>query len=102
MAERFEEGDMILIPCESQVGAFPHELVILVNTGERQFLGFVRKQHTLTKEGKDYLYGQVKRIGPSTMQVKTRASFFTTASGMTELPARWIEENARRQEEQVA
>ena len=94
----FTEGSWIYIPCASEQGGFPDERVILIDTGEKQYAGFVDRRHLRTIDGQEYLMARVIKVSGSTARVKTPASFFTAAAGSPVLPVEWMNQHVQQHE----
>ena len=97
MAAEFKKGEIILIPCETQPGAFPYELLVTIDTGEKRLSGFVQVQYILDSGAGKHLKALVVDVKPSTITVRMPGSFFTAASGTTGFPVTWMREHVEAQ-----
>ncbi len=79
----FKEGDLVGVPCSVQLGPFPDELLIAVETAEGPLSGFVKKTNIQMTDGEHGIVkGSVVRVGHDSITVKLFGSFFTTALGV--------------------
>lgn len=77
------EGDLVGVPCTIQLGPFPDEKLITVQTHEGPLSGFV-KVGNLQSDDDEHgrVKGAVVRVSPDTITVRLFGSFFTTALGV--------------------
>lgn len=79
----FKEGDLVGVPCSIQLGPFPHEKLITVETPQGLLSGFVQETELAQKDDKRGLVkGRVMHIGRDSVTVRLFGSFFTTAMGL--------------------
>lgn len=84
------EGTLVKIPCRIQQGAFPGEYLITFNADNKEISGFVREENIQkTGNSEGLIEGKVilKESGQVTLQIQ--GSFFTGASGKTEVSSSW-------------
>jgi hypothetical protein len=79
----FETRDLVGIPCEIALGAFPHERWIQIETEEGPFIGLVEKEGNLqTSDDKQGLVmGIVINSSAESVTVKLFGSFVRSALG---------------------
>jgi hypothetical protein len=79
----FKEGDLVGVPCSIQLGPFPDERLIAVETEDGPLAGFVRSSNLQTSDGQHGLVrGAVIDVSRDSITVKLFGSFFTTALGL--------------------
>lgn len=79
----FSEGDVVGVPCTIQLGPFPDEKLITVETIEGPISGFVKVSNlTINDEESGIVPGTVVAVSSDYITVKIAASFFTTAQGV--------------------
>lgn len=89
----FKPGQRVNIPCETQPGAFPDELLITIATDQGVVSGFVKNDHLIEHEGRFYVRGEVVEASPDSVKVRIPGSFFTTAAGLTTASSGWATTN---------
>jgi hypothetical protein len=78
----FKEGDLVGVPCSIQLGPFPDERLIAVETEDGPLSGFVKSANLQTADGEHGLVrGAVVDASSDSIVVRLFGSFFTTALG---------------------
>jgi hypothetical protein len=78
-------GDLVRVPCSIQLGPFPDELLVTVETEDGPISGFVKQGNLeVSDPGQDhgYVKGTVVATAPESIRVQLFGSFFTTALGI--------------------
>lgn len=85
---RFEPGQMVYIPCKVTSGAFPHELLVTLDTKDGPVSGFVSEEILRNvRDDQAEIIAKVKETKDDTVTVWIRGHFFTT-TGLAYLPQR--------------
>ena len=90
----FEEGQYVSIPCTVQSGMLPNERLVIVETKDGSYSGFVPKdcfwQNGNRREG--YIPGIIKNVQGNTYTLGLPGEWFI--SGIMDFTVDWIQENA--------
>jgi hypothetical protein len=80
----FTEGELVGVPCTIQLGPFPDERLVTVESREGLLSGFVKQQNLRVTDDEDHglVKGLVIKIAGDSVTVQLFGSFFTTALGM--------------------
>ena len=80
----FKEGELVGVPCTIQLGPFPDEKLITVETEDGPLSGFVKQANLLVTDDNSHgcVKGVVVESSTDSITVKLFGSFFTTALGM--------------------
>ena len=82
-AMTFKRGELIGVPCSIQLGPFPDERLVTVETDAGIISGFVKEDNLETSDGERGLVkGTVVDATDDSITVKLFGSFFTTAQGV--------------------
>lgn len=88
---KFTPGESILIRCEVQRGAFPHEMLVTFETADGPISGFVRSDSVKNiQDHEGFIPAIVKSVTADTVAVVVRGSFFTT-TGLAYLKRDWAD-----------
>lgn len=88
-----ERGQLIAIPCKVFPGAFNHEVMVIIDTLEREVSGFVRRDELVRVEDDiGYVKGRIVDVTTDTITVILKGSFFTT-TGLAEFSPEWAKSN---------
>lgn len=92
----FRAGELVLIPCDIQRGAFPDEFLITLDSETGIISGFVRVDDVFDiKEETGYIKGMVREVTDTIITVWVRGSFFTT-TGLADLSHEWAKSHLQR------
>ncbi len=79
----FKEGELVGVPCAIQLGPFPDERLITVETQDGLLSGFVKQGNLRpTDDEHGFVKGLLVGVSKDSVTVKLFGSFFTTALGM--------------------
>jgi hypothetical protein len=83
----FENGELVGVPCSIQLGPFPQERLVEVDTEDGTIWGFVQQDNLkMSSESGDshrgYVKGAVVEQASGSILVRMFGSFFTTALGL--------------------
>lgn len=82
----YSKGDLVGVPCSIQLGPFPDEHLVTVETEDGFISGFVKDENLRVSESDSehgFVKGMVVRdIDDDRVEVRIYGSFFTTASGL--------------------
>ena len=82
-----KKGDLVAIPCTVQMGPFPDEKLVTVETTEGPISGFVKLPNLHLKDDENgFVRGLVVSVAETTITAQLYGSFFTTALGMARVP----------------
>ena len=83
-------GDKVKIPCSIQPGAFSSERLIIIETDENIFSGFINIDHLEEEtESRGYVVGTIISVDQKDYTIKIPASLFTSAAGRTSINSSW-------------
>jgi len=89
-----QKGQMIGIPCKVFPGAFPHEVMVIIETLTGEVSGFVRRDEFIRiKDDHGYLPARIVDVSSDTVTVLLKGSFFTT-TGLAQFSPEWTRSNA--------
>jgi len=79
----FSEGELVGVPCSIQLGPFPDECLVTVETEDGPLSGFVKRANLQTSdEDRGLVKGIVVEAARDSITVRLLGSFFTTALGV--------------------
>ena len=84
----FANGDLVGVPCSIQLGPFPDERLVKVETEDGTIWGFVKRSNLQMHNGdgaennRGYIKSTVVDQASESILVKMLGSFFTTAIGL--------------------
>jgi hypothetical protein len=92
---KFVPGQVVMIRCDIQPGAFPTEVLVNFETAEGPVSGFVRSNNVeRTGEDEGFIRATVQEVSAHTITVVVDGSFFTT-TGLAYLNRDWANSHVR-------
>ena len=95
MAQSFQVGEDVLVPCNAQPGALPGEQLVTIPIDGGTIDGFVRQETLRAIGGRTFVVGRIVKVEEAALFVRFAGSFFTKAAGVTQLSPSWAEANLR-------
>ena len=91
----FAPGDSVGVPCETKPSPFPGERMVGIETKKGPISGFVRDEHFVRIQGRDYIRGRVVEVRKDTVMVEIQGSYFTT-TGLAEFEQMWANQHLKK------
>jgi len=92
--ENFRVGDLVGVPCVIDIGAFPDERLVTLETTDGNISGFIQSRFVLKKEGINGLVqGRILEVTDDNVTIQLPGSFFTTATGKASVSTSWAQSN---------